>query len=1266
MHNVLSSLRTIIRLSFPTPLNKKAVTAAKFLIAIILFATLLIFSSRINAQDFGLESLPGENNEQFSTETNISACSAITTAGVYTLTASVSNSGLRHCIRINVSDVVFDGQGFIIDGTDTAATFGIFVENRTASLTNITIINVTVSDWRNGIYINNTLSGTVTNTNVTSNTNGALVYNSINLTISNNTMSNNQFGIWFENVTNSNISTNNATSNTNTGIHFITVSNNTIYNNNASKNSQWGIRIRFSNNTLIDNNVANSNTNYGIELESSNYSTVTNNLANNQTIAGIFLNTGTNYANVTNNTANLNDVQGFFIQYLSRDNNFTNNTAQENGYYDFYIGAVSGSKEDCQNIYSNNVASGNRSFKYFNSSVDLRNDNVSEMVLCNADNSNLTNITIDGSLTKGNNWLHIIFTDNANITSIRSLNNYYGIYFDTSNNNTFHNSTLENNTKSGVYLTASTNYNLTNNTANKNIEYGIYLTTSSNNNITNNAAIINSQSGIYLDTGSNNNTLKNNVANNNSQVGISLASVQNNTIISNAANNNSQYGIGLISSVSGPDPVRANSNTIINNTANFNILYGIYIYSASNNSIINNTANWNVNTGIYITYATGYLGAILNSSTNQFINNYAEYNNYGIYFDTSEENTITNNTISSNTFIGIYLTASRNNTFINNTAKNNSYRDFMSAADSTKNTVTNLTIGPMISFTSTDIGLGNLTAPPSNPSGYQNIGKYVNVTNTSANSWIFLNISYTNADVSGINESNLSIARYDGALLGWVTNTTSFAAQNGVIASLNYVFANITGFGSPFAPFTSTDTTLPNSALLLPANDSIIAGNNISLNCSASDDVALSNISLFTTFDGLWATNRTVSVSGTSNQTNFTTQGISDGTYFWNCLAKDTSNNQAFNTTNYTITLDSTPPANLNLSAPEEAYSSTSTTVEFNFSATDNIDTNLTCNVTIDGSQVARINLSNGTFRTASSTVSVASHQWNVTCYDNVLNSRTSITRNFTITATASPTPTTTSGGGGGGGGGPIKPTPKPIPEEPEPEIKIIQEPVLLKQEIPSIQDILPGVEPILANAMLGAIGSLTPLPLELSGRRTEDGIELLFGSKGKIKFSTVPGGRKPKINIEFGNNEIELSVPQYSDSLLLVMTMTIMLWLLIVLVHGTVHLTFEKYAWGKLTDLQKFSIGRIQSIAESAKKHPNPEYLEKSMKVFIIYAANELNLESKTYKATLDAIKNKDLKFKAEIIQLYKEFSEKHGKPITIRELKALTNTMTWLIKKF
>jgi parallel beta-helix repeat protein len=134
----------------------------------------------------------------------------------------------------------------------------------------------------------------------------------------------------------------------------------------------------------------------------------------------------------------------------------------------------------------------------------------------------------------------------------------------------------------GIYLESSSNNTIIGNTASDS-SYGIILTDSSSNTVTDNNAS-NNGIGITLDT-SRNNTVTGNTASNNNY-GILLTESSNNTLMGNTANSNNNYGFTLGIS---------NNNTVTGNTASNNN-YGIVInYSSNNrlyhNNIMNNTQN---------------------------------------------------------------------------------------------------------------------------------------------------------------------------------------------------------------------------------------------------------------------------------------------------------------------------------------------------------------------------------------------------------------------------------------------------------------------------------------------------------------------------------------------------------------------------------------------------------------------------------------------------------------------------------------------------
>jgi parallel beta-helix repeat protein len=177
----------------------------------------------------------------------------------------------------------------------------------------------------------------------------------------------------------------------------------------------------------------------------------------------------------------------------------------------------------------------------------------------------------------------------------------------------------------------------------------------------------------------------------------------------------------------------------------------------------------------------------------------------------SNSNTLTNNNANSNSQRGIYVISSNNNVFTSNTASSNSAYDiYIETSYSPGNTFTNQLIASYpttISFTAyvpNILRFKGVTSPPDTPEPFRNIGKYVAVTQIVNNGfidWLFLNMSYSSSDLtlaSVMNESSMRIAKNNAS--GWFTSTTDFASSYGVNTGANYVYANITNFGSTFAP----------------------------------------------------------------------------------------------------------------------------------------------------------------------------------------------------------------------------------------------------------------------------------------------------------------------------------------------------------------------------------------------------------------------------------------------------------------------------------
>ena len=643
--------------------------------------------------------------------TEIGACTTISTSGEYVLNTSISNNANSICININASDVIFDGAGYTIDGVRSTNTYGVYVYNSATTLTNVTVQNLTVTDWHYGIYYYETNLGIIQNITANSNT---------------------FYGIYLKNSTLSTISGTNATSNDIDGINLQSSSNNTLSNNTANSNTRYGIYLTTSSNNNLTNNTASSSNNIGIFITSSSSNTFTNNTATANVQVGIYLDSSNN-GTLTSNNASSNSGTGMLFSGSS-SNTLTSNTANDND-YGIKLSGSSNNNTFVDNTFRRNA---NRGFE----------------IVSGSNNNTLRNNTMDFNLIG-------VFLSNGAEYNLVDRNNIYS------------------NTESGIREDDKSYNTYSNNTLIGNSDYGIRLFDTHDDTISNNT-ISGSNYGIYLSSSYSNIIEGNNLSNNN--VAIYLISSNNNNILENKANSNNWYGILITSSI---------NNILTNNTATSNTQYGIYLSSSNSNNLTSNNANLNQR-GIYI----------ISSNSSILTDNTATSNSIaGIYINSSSNNTVTSNTANSNTNYGFYLTSSDNNTLTSNTALNNSLWDFYSTTNSLNNTVTNLYINSTISFTSKDIAIRGVTAPASDPSGYRNISKFVNATNNSVDSWLFLNVSYSDDDISGLNESSLKVWEYNG------TAWSQLSGTNGVNTASNYAFANITNF-STFALF---GTALPSS-----------------------------------------------------------------------------------------------------------------------------------------------------------------------------------------------------------------------------------------------------------------------------------------------------------------------------------------------------------------------------------------------------------------------------------------------------------------------
>jgi hypothetical protein len=125
-------------------------------------------------------------------------------------------------------------------------------------------------------------------------------------------------------------------------------------------------------------------------------------------------------------------------------------------------------------------------------------------------------------------------------------------------------------------------------------------------------------------------------------------------------------------------------------------------------------------------------------------------------------------------------------------------------------------VNTQVNINAMNANMYDVASVPSDPQNSANITKYVNLT---GGSWANISILYNDSNIpAGYNESTLRLARYNGT---WITNPLNFASSYSVDTINNIIYANITDFGSIFAPLGKSTPDAP--TLLSPAAGALIS-----------------------------------------------------------------------------------------------------------------------------------------------------------------------------------------------------------------------------------------------------------------------------------------------------------------------------------------------------------------------------------------------------------------------------------------------------------
>jgi len=684
----------------------------------------------------------------------LTACQNITVPGNYEISMNLTASG--NCFNVTVSDVLIDGQGFIISGNGSFGYAGILANNRI----NLTVKNLRITNFSRGFIY----------TGVT------------NSSIINNTLFFNGRGVQFSGASRFNQIVNNTINNSNgEGILFEGTSSNNQIINNIIRIANQGFILSPGNNEII-NNIIVSPASQGIQLSSNGNSKLINNTV---TGASIALETNTINNEIINNTLNGNSIG---LRFLSgaNNNNVTGNIINSNTFRGINIITASNNKIINNSINSNliNIELDSGSLNNVISGGLINNSGSSAIsLIAGSNNNNITNVLI----TNTNPSFFDIDFDSVNGTYLidMSLNNYsftglggtikvkssqFGeIKFiqpvNGSGNNLSANIIITNNSafvnSLRIGLNRSANITLfglpTTLTNPRILRDGIEctsITSPSCINLTNlNAGNVTfnvsswSNYSIGADVGTaitacGNLEMANTIyvlTTNVSTTGTCFNITANNIVLNGAGFNiNGDGGSGdngvLVSGLTNITIKNLNitnfgrgiffEGNVINSTVLNNIILnssdrGIILLSSSNNNlVVNNSILVATTDGILLTISSNYniirgntvsnssLGIHLSSSSHNILdNNTALYHTNGIHSDTSHNNTITNNVVNFNSNTGIDNGASNNNTITNNVVNFNTNRGIhlYSNGDNNivvNNTVSNSTLGIHVNGTS--------------------------------------------------------------------------------------------------------------------------------------------------------------------------------------------------------------------------------------------------------------------------------------------------------------------------------------------------------------------------------------------------------------------------------------------------------------------------------------------------------------------------------------------------------------------------------------
>ena len=192
----------------------------------------------------------------------------------------------------------------------------------------------------------------------------------------------------------------------------------------------------------------------------------------------------------------------------------------------------------------------------------------------------------------------------------------------------------------------------------------------------------------------------------------------------------------------------------------------------------------------------------------------------------------------------------------------------------------------------------------------------------------------------------------------------------------------------------TVDTVAPLITLNSPANLSIFNVSSVVFNFTAVDNLSSSmNCSIF--LDGILNQTNASTINNTASF--FTIASIPDGFHYWSIQCTDSASNTGISASkNFTINIHAPVIA---LTAPTNLSIFNVSSVNFNFTAVDNLSSTMNCSIYLDGV----LNQTNSATANNTPTIFTISgipdgyHPWSVECADNADNVGTSVASNVAV-----------------------------------------------------------------------------------------------------------------------------------------------------------------------------------------------------------------------------------------------------------------------------